>query len=89
MSAFQVQAKKRPIVDPAKLAAFAAGADVADTGAQKAVEERQLDDKRRSYVFNLRFTEREMHELEAKTVDTPDSKHAYLIRLFRESVGMR
>ena len=81
MNSFKVEANKRLLVDPAKLASFAAGADHAS-------DEPKLDDKRRSYVFNLRLTEREMHALVAKTVDTPDSKHSYLIRLFREAVGM-
>jgi len=82
MSAFQVPTKKRPEVDPAKLAAFASGADVE-------VAKPMLDDKRRSFVFNLRFTEREMAMLTEKTVSTPDSKHSYLIKMFRDSVGMK
>jgi hypothetical protein len=77
---FKVAAKNRPLVDPDKLAAFASGADTPAAS--------NLDDKRRSYVFNLRFTEREMAALTAKIANTPDSKHSYLIRLFRDNVGM-
>ena len=57
MSGFKVQIKAKPAVNPAALAAFAAGADVTPA---------VLDDKRRVARFQLRLTDLEMAKLKEK-----------------------
>jgi len=80
MSAFKVT-PSRVLVDPAKLAAFASGAETAPAAPV-------LDDKRRAPAFSLRLTERELASLKRIAETTPDSMHAFCIKAIREKLGM-
>lgn len=80
MSAFKVSPNKRPLVDPAKLEAFASGAEA--VGKAPA-----LDDKRRIPTFSIRLTERELEALRHKAETTPDSMHAFCVKAIREKLG--
>lgn len=80
MNAFKVSPNKRPLVDPAKLEAFASGAETA----QKAPA---LDDKRRIPTFAIRLTEREQDALRRIAETTPDSMHAFCVKAIREKLG--
>lgn len=80
MSGFKVT-PARVLVDPAKLAAFANGAETAPVAPG-------LDDKRRTPAFSIRLTERELSALKRIADTTPDSMHAFCIKAIRKELGM-
>jgi hypothetical protein len=84
MSAFKVKPNTRPLVDPDKLAAFAAGAE--SPVQQAAPAKPALDDKRRTPAFSIRLTEWELDRLKRIAETTPDSMHAFCIRAIRKEL---
>lgn len=84
MSGFKVKPNNtRPLVDPAKLAAFAAGAEMA----QELSKAPESDDKRRVPAFSVRLTERELLALKRIAETTPESMHAVIVRVLRKELG--
>jgi len=84
---FQVPTKKQP-VDPAKLAAFAAGADAAEPRSAPSHQTPWdgLDDKKRSPAFSMRFTAREQAILKTIAETTPDSMHEFCLKAIRQEL---
>lgn len=88
MSGFKVKPNTRPLVDPAKLAAFASGADQAEQKAEVAPRAAWdgLNDKKRSPAFSMRFTAREQAILKTIAETTPDSMHEFCLKAIREKL---
>ena len=98
MSGFKVTPNARPLVDPAKLAAFADGAD--QDQSTRSVESRAhpklkasvilpwvgLDDKKRSPAFSMRFTAKELAVLKHVSETTPDSMHEFCLKAIRKAM---
>ena len=85
MSAFKVKPNTRALVDPAKLATFAAGAESVEV--QTVPAKQELDNKRRIPAFSLRLTERELVALKRIAETTPDSMHAFCVKAMRRELG--
>lgn len=97
-SRFQVTTPRTPI-DPARVAAFAQGANAPhavvpqdEQGAQAPVDPTywaSLDNKRRGgiNVFNIRFTDREAAQLKHITEKTNVSRHEFCLKAVREAIA--
>lgn len=98
-SKFQVATPRAPI-DPAKVAAFAQGANTPhavtpqeEQGAQTAPVDptywATLDNKRRGgiNVFNIRFTDREAAQLKHITEKTNVSRHEFCLKAVQEAIA--
>ena len=97
-SKFQVAAPRAPI-DPAKVAAFAQGANAPhavtpqeEQGAHAPVDPTYwatLDNKRRGgiNVFNIRFTDREAAQLKHITEKTNLSRHEFCLKAVQEAIA--
>lgn len=99
---FKITPKTKPAVNPAALAAFAAGADGhttepagqggAASSAQAAVtppptDWEALDDKRLIPAFSLRLTEREGAQLKHIAATTPDSAHEFCKKAIKKALA--
>jgi hypothetical protein len=79
-SGFSVKPRQKPPVDPAELAAFAAGAESGVDPSKPQQTTVDLNDKRRNPAFPLRLTERELAELKIVAATTPHSMHEFCIK---------
>jgi hypothetical protein len=92
----------KPAVDPAKLAQFAAGAEVpggqAGKGATPPAATTQqsteppimlaaLDNKRRVARFSMRLTDREAAQLQHLADTTPDSMHEFCLKAVQKALA--
>lgn len=92
MNGFKVVMRPKPLVDPARVAAFGAGAearveqgDPPDAVACPAV----ADDKRRIPAFVLRLTAREAAALKGISETTPNSRHEFCIKAIRAALELQ
>jgi len=89
MTTFKVSPNKRPLVDLAKLEAFASGADVAPAEPQAIPVQAawdDLDDKKRSPAFSMRFTAKEQAILKHIAETTPNSMHEFCLKAVRKEI---
>ena len=86
----------KPAVDPAKLAAFAAGADAPGGEGQgatpttptktEAPDFDALDNKRRTPRFSMRLTDAEAAKLQHIADTTPDSMHEFCLKALQAAI---
>jgi hypothetical protein len=100
---FKVPTPAKKAVDPAALAAFAAGAPAAGQVESQAGQGRapamdtppaapdfaNLDNKRRRPAFSLRLTDREAAQLKHLAETTPHSAHEFCLQAIQKALAER